>query len=466
MGVQVGEQTGRRLGHHGRGRPWWLHPVVWLALTVLASSILGAPVSAAATEDASQADGTVELTLFWWEGCPHCEAEREFLAELAATRPELVVRDHEVSDAANQQLFSDMALAAGVEPRAVPTTFLGERVWVGFDDRVAAQIQLAVDEAIMLLPEAESDADTTEAPDPAEGEQAAVVDVPLVGPVDVGAHSLVASTLVIGFVDGVNPCSLWVLSILLALVVHAGSRRRVVVVGTAFLTVTAAMYGLYMAGFYSALRFVDYLGWIQVGVALLVGVLGVLQLKDVVAFHRGPSLGLPDRAKPGMYARMRRLGDVDRSLPGVLGATAALAVGVSLLETPCTLGLPLMWTDLLARNDVAASGAALLFVVYLGAFLVDELLLFGGVVLTMRAVRLQERHGRELKLVSGVTMLGLAVVMVAAPTLLETFVGALAVFAAVAVVAAAGLLALHASTRRRPAAATGPGGARQPRSHR
>jgi uncharacterized membrane protein HdeD (DUF308 family) len=59
----------------------------------------------------------------------------------------------------------------------------------------------------------------------------------------------------------------------------------------------------------------------------------------------------------------------------------------------------------------------------------------------MRAVRLQERHGRDLKLVSGVVMVALASVMLVRPTMLETVGGALAVFGLAAGLAAAGLLA-------------------------
>jgi uncharacterized membrane protein HdeD (DUF308 family) len=65
----------------------------------------------------------------------------------------------------------------------------------------------------------------------------------------------------------------------------------------------------------------------------------------------------------------------------------------------------------------------------------------GVVVATMRAVRLQERHGRELKLVSGVVMVALAVVMVVRPVMLETVTGALAVFGLAAAVAVVGLVA-------------------------
>ncbi len=154
---------------------------------------------------------TVELTLLWGKGCPHCAAERDFLDELQATRPYVVVHEYEVlNDGRNRRLFREMAAAAGIDAGSVPTTFLGERVRVGFGDQIAAEIGAAVDAFCEDCPVSEV------------GES--VVDVRLIGPVRVGDRSLLVSTVLIGFVDGVNPCSLWVLSILLPSSCNGGSR--------------------------------------------------------------------------------------------------------------------------------------------------------------------------------------------------------------------------------------------------
>jgi cytochrome c biogenesis protein CcdA len=183
-----------------------------------------------------------------------------------------------------------------------------------------------------------------------------------------------------------------------------------------------------MLGLFSVLSYAGYVSWITAGVAVLAGVLGLLQVKDYVWFHEGPTLGIADERKPGLFKRMRGLAASDRSMPAVLLATAGLAVGVSLLETPCTLGLPLLWTNLLAERGVGGAEAAVLFAVYMLVFLVDELIVFALAVTTMRAAKLQERHGRELKLVSGVVMLALAATLLLAPDVMESALGALAVF--------------------------------------
>lgn len=189
-----------------------------------------------------------------------------------------------------------------------------------------------------------------------------------------------------------------------------------------------------MVGAYSALDYASEMTWIRSVVATVAGAFGVIHLTSYVTDSRS-SLSIPDSRKPPLYRRMRSLADPDRSLPTVIGGTVLLATGVSLLETPCTAGLPLLWTDMLVDRNVSTSAAVLLFSVYLGVFLIDELALFAVAVLTLRATKLQERHGRALHLISGSLMTVLAATMIFSPESLESISGTLVVFGA------AGLLA-------------------------
>jgi cytochrome c biogenesis protein CcdA/glutaredoxin len=372
----------------------------------------------------AQEPASAELVLFHREGCPYCEAELAFLEGLRVRHPTLEIRAYEISTSQeNLRRFYETAQELGFEPSSVPTTIVGDRVWVGYTDQIGAEIEAAVVAAT---------SETVVSPTP---EAPVTVDVPFVGEVDVGDRSLLVSTVVIGFVDGVNPCSLWVLMMLLALVLHSGSRARVALVGTVFLTITAALYGLYIVGAYSALSYADASVWIRVAVVAVAGVLGALQLLDAARPGLAPSLSIDASRRPGLFRRMRSLAGEGRGVPAVVLGTAALAVGVSLLETPCTAGLPVLWSGMVADAGVRGLGFVFLILVYLAVFLLDELLVFGAAVVTMRATKLQERHGRALKLVSGLVMIALALVLLLRPSLLETVGGALAVFGGVALVA-------------------------------
>ena len=400
-----------------------------MAITTVAMVTLLAPAAGVGAIDPPVSESAEQLVVFHGRGCPHCARELEFLAGLTDRWPDLDIAAYEVwHDETNEALFRRFAAEHGVEASGVPTTFLAGRVWIGFTDATGRDIEAVV--ASLGTGQDRQPSPTTE------------IDVPGVGRVDVGSRSLLMATLLIGFADGLNPCSLWALSILLALVLHSGSRRRVLVVGATFLAVTSALYGAYMIGAYSALDYASEMSWIRAVVALVAGGFGLVHLRAYLT-ERPSALSIPQARKPAMYRRMRSLADPERSLSAVLGGTVVLAAGVSLLETPCSAGLPLLWTDMLAAQDVSTAAAVLLFSVYLGVFLVDELALFLVAVLTLRATKLQERHGRVLHLVGGSLMATLAGTMLLAPEHLETVTGTLVVLG-VAAILAVGIAVVHA----------------------
>jgi thiol-disulfide isomerase/thioredoxin len=427
------------------------------ALLLVASTQAALPTPSAAAE-ATAEQPTVTITFFWGDGCPYCALEEEFLERLVQRYPQVVVDAHEVwYDEAGRNLFMRVAAAHGVEPQGVPATFVAGRAWIGFNEAIGREIEAVVLAELRRLDATPTAAATPSAPsalpasptapsqppDPSpEPSSAATVDIPIVGPVDLAGQSLFFSTALIAAVDGFNPCSLWVLSVLLAMMLHSGSRRRILAVGVTFLFVSALAYGAFMVGLFNVIGLIGYLWWVQLLIAAIVLVFAVVAIKDYFWFGRGISFVIPDRHKPAIYRRSRALLSPERSLLAVLGGTVVLAAGVSYLELPCTAGLPVLWSGLVADAGLTVSEFALHLGLYLAIFMLDELLLLGGVLVTLRATRMDERHGRVLKLVAGSVMLALALTMLLAPETLNQLGGTLLVFG-VALAAAGVTVIVH-----------------------
>nr|NLI49398.1 thioredoxin family protein [Propionibacterium sp.] len=410
------------------------------------SPIAPSPTAQAPTTPAVPRQAIVYF--FWGDGCPHCAAAKPVLADLQARTPGLVLRDFEVYHSPeNQRLFAAMAARLGFQPSGVPTLILGDRYWVGFAagrtdvelaQAVAACLAGGCPDAgaglVSPLPATPGPgaAGTPTAPSasgtPAPEASGGVVDLPFLGPVDLSQQSLVVTTLLIAAVDGVNPCSLWVLTILIALALRTGSRRLTLLIGLVFIAVTALVYGLFIAGLFSVLTALTVAPGVRVLVALIAAAFAVVNIKDYFWFKRGVSLTIPDDQKPGIYQRMRAIVRDADNLPALVAGTAALAAGVSVIELACTAGFPVVWTNILTAHQVGPAAFVGLLLLYLLVYQLDELLIFGSAVVTLRATKLQERQGRVLKLVGGVLMLTLAVVMIVDPTLLSGLASSLAVF--------------------------------------
>ncbi len=130
-----------------------------------------------------------------------------------------------------------------------------------------------------------------------------------------------------------------------------------------------------------------------------------------------------------------------QSPQALIGATAAMAAGVTLVERPCTAGLPILWTKLITANNVGPLTFAVLLGLYPLMYLLDEMTVFTIAVVTLRASRLEEKQGRILKLVGGIVMLALALVLLIDPTLMDSLANSLLVFGAALIAALPVLLA-------------------------
>ncbi|MCE1252567.1 MAG: thioredoxin family protein [Anaerolineae bacterium] len=425
--------------------------------------------------------GSLVLYVFWGDGCSHCEEARPMLAKLDQEFPDLNIRSFEVwhSDA-NAALFTKMADAHQLPKagRGTPTFFFGDRSWVGFSESVEADLSaaikevsgkgLVVDGGMGIMPGAisptatptqaaaangliapnplgapgaapdeeacnidseKSDCATPVASNSPAGSQEETLDVPLFGKVDLTNQSIWISTALIAFVDGVNPCSVWVLTMLLALTLHSGSRKKVLVVGLVFLTVTAGVYALFIAGLFTIFSVVSFIGWIQVIVALLALFFAVVNIKDYFWYKEGLSFTISDDKKPGIFQRMRKVMDASQSFPGLIGATIVMAAGVSLVEFSCTAGFPVLWTNLLITQKIEAGLFIALLVLYMLIYQLDEMVIFFTAVFTLKSSRLEESQGRILKLIGGMLMLTLSFVMLFNPAWLNSLAKSLIIFA-------------------------------------
>lgn len=379
---------------------------------------------------AQSADQPVVVTMFWGDGCPHCAKAKPFLEGLKEKYPTMELRLYEVwYNEDNLKMMQQMAEQYGFQATGVPLTFIGDKYWVGFNEEIGADMEARIKEL----------ASGSSGEDVQSGD---MIKLPLFGEVDLQKQSLLVSTLLIAFVDGVNPCSIWVLTMLLALTLHTGSRKKVLIIGLIFLTVTAGIYALFITGLFTVLKILSFTKWIQVIVALISLFFAIVNIKDYFWYKEGVSFTIDDSKKPGIFQRMRKVLDAGDSFWGTVGATIVLAAGVSLVEFSCTAGFPVMWTNLLTAQSVAPAVFIGLLLVYMFIYQLDELVIFGTAVFSLKASKLEEKHGRILKLIGGVLMLTLAVVMLTKPSLMSQLSSSLIIFA-IAFVLTVLILLLH-----------------------
>jgi len=370
----------------------------------------------------AQQPQTIEV--FVREGCPRCAAAEHYLEALQRERPEVRVAYRWIDR--DKQALAELrqrSQAAGVEAPGVPTFVIGDRLIVGFQSP-----EVTAPEIDALLAGRTETAESADAsprtgtcqlgddlgcdPIPATEEVATRV-----GRVSAARLGLPLFTVVLGLLDGFNPCAMWVLLFLISMLVNFRDRRRMAVVAGTFVLTSGVVYFTFMAAWLNVFLLVGVSRAIQLVLGLVALASGVINVKDFFAFRLGFSLSIPDSAKPGIYARVRAILRARTLAVSLLGVTVQ-AVLVNFVELLCTAGLPAIYTAVLARHQLPWWGHYGYLALYNLAYVFDDALMVSLAVVTLSRRKMSERAGRWLKLVSGVVMLALAGALLFAPEVL------------------------------------------------
>ena len=386
-------------------------------------------MTAGAAAGAQEQKGVV-VTLFWGEGCPHCEREKIFLKKLQQQYPGLAVRDYEVwKNKDNGELYRQVLRSAGIKQAGVPATVVGAAVFMGFNDQTRTAIGDAIARCLREgCPDGVAELSKQRLSPDARQEEA--MSLPLLGSVDPAKVSLPVFTVVIGALDSFNPCAFFVLLFLLSLLIHARSRRRMFLIGGIFVLISGLIYFLFMAAWLNIFLVIGQITAITVAGGIVALLIGGINVKDFFLYKQGVSLVIPESAKPKLFERMRGLLKAP-TLPAMVTGTVVLAVSANAYELLCTAGFPMVYTRVLTLHRLTTFQYYQYLVLYTVVYVVPLTVIVGVITVTLGARKLTEWQGRQLKLVSGLMMLTMGTVLISNPVLLNSALASVAMLAVV-----------------------------------
>ena len=404
-------------------------------LFLLAAVLAGPSVQAAPGEQ-----GAV-ITLFWGEGCPHCEREKAFLKDLGKKHPGLRVRDYEVwKNKGNGALYKQVLRTAGIKQAGVPTTVVGTAVFMGFNDQTRRSIEEAVSRCVRDgCPDGVAELSKRELAQNAE--TTGIVRIPFLGSIDPASVSLPVFTIIIGALDSFNPCAFFVLLFLLSLLIHARSRKRMFLIGGIFVLFSGLIYFLFMAAWLNVFLVVGQIAAITVAGGFVALAVGGINVKDFFLFKQGVSLVIPESAKPKLFERMRGLLKAP-TMPAMIAGTIVLAISANAYELLCTAGFPMVYTRVLTLHKLSSFQYYQYLVLYNIVYVVPLAVIVAIITVTLGVRKLTEWQGRQLKLVSGLMMLSLGTVLIVNPALLNNALASVVMLAGVLAASAVIIIAM------------------------
>lgn len=366
-------------------------------------------VSTSLAHGAESASG-MAVELYVAPGCPHCAAAKNFLSQLLIEQPALQLRIVDIkSDPAALARLNELSSQAGIAQAGIPSIVIGERLIVGFDSPATTGAQIRA-----LLSGIPASMETGNSGQCAITDETGCTTPPneairipwLDKTISVNEIGLPVFTLLIGLIDGLNPCSMWVLILMLSILSTQADRRRMLTIAGTFVAIEGIAYFAFMAAWLNLFLLIGLSRHSEIVIALVAIGAGSLNLKDFFAFGRGLTLSIPSSAKPGIYTRLRSILRTEKLGPALAGA-ALLAVLVQLVELLCTSGFPAIYTRILTMRQLDRASYYAYLLLYNLMYMLDDIVVLGIGVITLSRHRLQENEERLLKFLSGLVMLGL-----------------------------------------------------------
>ncbi len=366
------------------------------------------------------ADNNVTLYYFYGEGCPHCAKAKPFLEELENKYPELTVESYETwYNLRNSELLASMSSACGTKVLGVPTFFIGHAHVIGFDNverkgkEVEEQVKKCIEnECVDLMDHLGETLTSCPAND-----QEKIVNLPIFGSIDTTQISLPLFTIIIGALDGFNPCAMWVLLFLLTLLAYTKSRKKMFIVGGTFILVSGIVYYIFMAAWLNLFLMVGFLPYLRIAVGSFAIIMGLINVKELFFFKKGISLSISDSAKPKLFKSMRKI-IYEARLPASLLGVIILAFTVNSIELMCTVGFPAIYTKILTLNNLSSFSYYAYLLLYIIMYMIDDMIIFTIAVMTLSSKKLTEKQGKWMKFIAGFMMLILGLLLIFKPHLL------------------------------------------------
>jgi hypothetical protein len=336
-----------------------------------------------------------EVHFFWVLGCPHCADQRAFNQKLSNEYPSIQVLEHEASAPEGRALLDQMLEDRGIvyEP-GFPITIFGNQVFGDWESEETSG--RAIEEALQQCL-------TGKCPPPTGEEPRDTIVLPWFGEIVLADYSLPALAVILGLVDGFNPCAMWVLVYLISIVATLRDRKRIWLIVGSFVVASGILYFLFMTAWLNVFLLIGYVKPVTIVIGLVALGGGILQVRQVVETKGAVVCEVTDEdSRKKTMTRVQRIVSSPITWGTIVGIVA-LAFAVNSIEFVCSAAVPAVFTRVLSLASLTTYQYYAYILLYVFFFMLDDLVIFGTAALAATS-RLGDRYAKYSKPV-GATIL-------------------------------------------------------------
>lgn len=372
----------------------------------------------------------LNIYMFYSQLCSTCQEEEEWLEEYVRSSDNINIIKYEVTrNKDNANLLQNIREHLNNSDLTTPYTVMGTMGITGFNETVKKQIEEAInkyqnEEYVDIVNRTINNLDIPYEIDYPTGQYK----LPILGEINPKNVSLPLISIVIGFIDGFNPCAMWVLLFLISMLFNMKNRRRMWIIGLTFLIASAITYLGFMLAWLQVAINLTSIGWIRFiigAIALLGGGINLGSYYKGLKKDSGCEV-VDDKKRKSIFKKIKKIiSHVDEEAVGfwknkwsfilALIGIIGLAVSVNIIELACSSGLPLIFTQILAINNLNNTQYFIYILIYILFFLIDDIVVFVIAMKTLSLKGISTKYSKYSHLIGGIIMLLIGLLMIIKP---------------------------------------------------
>lgn len=346
-------------------------------------------------------ENKINIYLFYSYTCPHCHDEIEYFKELEEKyKDKINIYKYEVmKNKDNLTMMNASKDLFEVTSTGVPFTVIGKEYILGFSESTKDEFTYIIDN---YLSENKNNNEKVEKK------------IPILGNIDAKKTSLTLVGIILGFIDGFNPCAMWILLLLINMTLGMKEKKKMITIGLTFILTSGVIYFLSMLGI-GVILDLTLVNVVRDIIAIVAIILGIYNLYTYVKTRKDTGCHVVDKKKrKGIIKKINEIMSKKSTLLAIIG-TIVLASSVNLIELACSLGFPTIYLELLSLNNVQGLSKIIYLLLYIFFYLIDDLVVFLIAVFTLKSKGISTRYNKFVNLIGGILMILMGILLIFKP---------------------------------------------------
>lgn len=344
-------------------------------------------------------DEKVNIYLFYSKICPHCQKEEKYFETLKEKYQDKInIYTYEVTEnKTNNEIMKSLKKELKENSQGVPFTIIGSKTFLGYDESLNERIENTIESYL----DENTKTDNT-------------YTIPILGKIEAKNASIILIAIILGFIDGFNPCAMWILLLLINMCLSIKDKKKMLIVCLTFIITSGIIYFLSMLGIGFILD-LSTISYIRNIIAILAIILGIYNLYTYLKTRKQTGCHVVKKEKrKTIITKINNILNNKNTLL-MFGGTIILATSVSLVEMACSLGFPTIFLELLSINNIHSFLKVTYLLIYILFYLIDDIVVLFLSIKAFETKGISTKYNKYVHLIGGLIMILMGVLLIFKP---------------------------------------------------